>query len=321
MSVARSLANSRQYQEHLQDRLGDQSEEHHRYVGRPWRLHLPISKLEHSLVQPDLCSAHLYALLRLEEGSQDWHGEHLSTFSFGICLIHRLQYYLRTRPAVGAIQFTVSAATLAEAKQQNADGDSAKAAALQAAPSVAPDSPPKSVAPMAISGTGAGADTTPVALKSRDVLGELKVAPQQPKLIDPTLSPAPRSPDVDSADEEEITYEEALKRKEARELEQEKLMCSLTNKEACVVRLFLQQIFSADILCADVQRLSVVHMHSHRISRRPFLVDHFLCSFSTIAPSLCNRTCLCSRPLLELSPGLTRRGFLPNFAFAARSPS
>ena len=32
-----------------------------------------------------------------------------------------------------------------------------------------------------------------------------------------------------------MTYEEAVKRREANELEQAKLMCSLENKEACVM--------------------------------------------------------------------------------------
>jgi ribonucleotide reductase alpha subunit len=146
--------------------------------------------------------------------------------SFFPCADERTQYYLRTRPAVQAIQFTVSAATLAEAKQQNADS-----VKPQPTTTVMPDSPPKPIAPMAISGVGAGADTTPLALKSRDVLKEINV----PQPFDPSLSPAPNSPDVDSADED-ISYEEALKRKAERELEQEKLLCSLTNKEACVVR-------------------------------------------------------------------------------------
>ena len=39
----------------------------------------------------------------------------------------------------------------------------------------------------------------------------------------------------DSAEEGEMTYEEAVKRREERELEQAKLMCSLENKEACVM--------------------------------------------------------------------------------------
>lgn len=36
-----------------------------------------------------------------------------------------------------------------------------------------------------------------------------------------------------------MTYEEAVKRREERELEQAKLMCSLENKEACKLSLTL----------------------------------------------------------------------------------
>jgi hypothetical protein len=36
------------------------------------------------------------------------------------------------------------------------------------------------------------------------------------------------------AEDGEITYEEALKRKEQRDLEEAKLLCSLENKEACL---------------------------------------------------------------------------------------
>ena len=42
-------------------------------------------------------------------------------------------YYLRTKPAVGAIQFTVSAETLKEAKDANSAATSSAAAAMAAA--------------------------------------------------------------------------------------------------------------------------------------------------------------------------------------------
>jgi len=151
------------------------------------------------------------------------------------------QYYLRTRPAVGAIQFTVSAETLAEAKSANAKA-TMKAASVDSpvpSPQIDMEAPPKSVAPMAVSGTGAGADTTPIALKTRDVLASVKNLPQKLNTLSlsPTaVSPSPSSPAQASEDgEEDITYEEAMKRKEQREYEQEKLLCSLTNKEACIM--------------------------------------------------------------------------------------
>lgn len=45
------------------------------------------------------------------------------------------------------------------------------------------------------------------------------------------VAPAPAREE----EEGEMTYEEAVKRREANELEQAKLMCSLENKEACVM--------------------------------------------------------------------------------------
>lgn len=53
------------------------------------------------------------------------------------------------------------------------------------------------------------------------------LAPIQPAQKDHTLPPAAVSP---AANDEELTFEEAMKRKEAKDLENEKLMCSLENK-------------------------------------------------------------------------------------------
>ena len=57
------------------------------------------------------------------------------------------------------------------------------------------------------------------------------LAPIQPAQKDHTLPPAAVSP----AATEEISFEEAMRRKEAKDLEAEKLMCSLENKEACLM--------------------------------------------------------------------------------------
>ena len=89
---------------------------------------------------------------------------------------------------------------------------------------------------MGESGVGAGAASTPPALKkTRDVLAELKVG--QLSVKDTSLPPAAPSPK--SEGEGDITYEEALKRKEAKELEQEKLLCSLAKCVPFRLRLFL----------------------------------------------------------------------------------
>lgn len=141
-------------------------------------------------------------------------------------------YYLRTKAAVGAIQFTVSKEIQEQAKAQA--GAQATANTVRAIAPVSPAAPSvKSAMPlqpvtnsikangvdhitagvgkMSTSLVGAGADITPI-LKPREV-----------------TSPAPATKEVTAApkDDEEISYEEAIKRREEKELEQAKLMCSL----------------------------------------------------------------------------------------------
>lgn len=156
-------------------------------------------------------------------------------------------YYLRTRAAVGAIQFTVSADIQAQAKAQQKGGPVPVAAPVAVAPAAASIMSASTVAPvpvpalvstpvkatplqpvtvngarangvaeitagvgkMATTLVGGGADTTPVALKTKDV------------------TPAAND------GEEEITYEEALRRKDERE--KAALQCSIDNKEACLM--------------------------------------------------------------------------------------
>jgi len=149
-------------------------------------------------------------------------------------------YYLRTKAAVGAIQFTVSKEIQEKAKAQQAAKQAGRspsplpiAVAPIETPVVAAISTPvkmplqpvtngikanggsveeitKGVGKMATSLVGAGADTTPVAVKVKDV-------------------------DANKENDQDITYEEALKRREEKEKEQAQLLCSLENKEACMM--------------------------------------------------------------------------------------
>ena len=106
-------------------------------------------------------------------------------------------------------------------------------AKLVAAAAAAASSTPSAIAAlsqgvqqMAVSGVGAGAAGTPQALrKTRDPLSEVRTPQSTPS--PPAIAPAAVKGGAD-----EITYEEALKRKAERELEDAKLMCSLENKEA-----------------------------------------------------------------------------------------
>ncbi|CEQ41066.1 SPOSA6832_02758 [Sporobolomyces salmonicolor] len=140
-------------------------------------------------------------------------------------------YYLRTRAAVGAIKFTVDQATLNQAKADNKKATPAIAASplKAAAPirditngmartSLSSPSPvkrsPTSSSPSASSPASASAAAEPVV----SVAAPLAAA-----------SPEPAGGD------EDITYEEAVRRREQRELEEAKLLCSLENKEACLM--------------------------------------------------------------------------------------
>lgn len=146
-------------------------------------------------------------------------------------------YYLRTRAAVGAIQFTVSKEIQDQAKAQMATKAVAAPVpvqAVQAAP-VMPLQPVTNgfkanrssvgsiseitagVGKMSTSLVGAGADSKPIDLKKKEVA----TPDQAPKQLN------------ENADDEDITYEEAVRRREAKELEQAKLLCSIDNKDAC----------------------------------------------------------------------------------------
>ena len=156
-------------------------------------------------------------------------------------------YYLRTKAAVGAIQFTVSQEIQDKAKAQSKVPAAIAASpalvsapiavqAITAVPAAVVSTPVKpmplkpvtngikangggvsiaeittGVGKMSTSLVGAGADTTPIALKMKDV-------------------------DASKENEDgDITYEEAVRRREEKEKEQAKLMCSLENKEACMM--------------------------------------------------------------------------------------
>ncbi|KAM0751270.1 hypothetical protein T439DRAFT_325421 [Meredithblackwellia eburnea MCA 4105] len=135
-------------------------------------------------------------------------------------------YYLRTRAAVGAVKFTVDQATLAQAKADN----KAAAAAAAIPKVVAAALPSPAPSPMrdltnGVSKINVGSPS-PISLTKR-----FDSSSTNPSPISSPTSPATPAP----AEEGEITYEEAVKRREARELEEAKLMCSLENKEACTM--------------------------------------------------------------------------------------
>jgi len=113
-------------------------------------------------------------------------------------------YYLRTRPATQAIQFTIEQSVLKAAKVQQ--GESDKAAAAIPTPSASP-SPVRRVPPPST---------------SSDTVASSSSGP-------PVAQASQEATDVDPE------YAAALQRQRDRELEEAKMMCSLENKDACLM--------------------------------------------------------------------------------------
>ena len=133
-------------------------------------------------------------------------------------------YYLRTRPAAQAIQFTVDASYLKNAKKAQQEAKTPKKA--QPVPTPAP-----SISPLPI--VAKASTPTPIT-PAPDTS-----APPPTSAITTTSDTAVSTTPVDDAasggKEIDPEYAEALRRQKEKELEQEKLMCSLENKEACVM--------------------------------------------------------------------------------------
>ncbi|KAJ9111887.1 ribonucleotide-diphosphate reductase subunit rnr1 [Naganishia adeliensis] len=127
-------------------------------------------------------------------------------------------YYLRTRPAVDAIKFTVDAKLLNEAKASNA------APIMPATPPVAPPRLAETAAPSAASLTPAMDRLTVTASGSSS---PAPVSPS-PSHYEAAASSARESPSPPS-DEEDISYEEAKRR--ADERAEAALQCSIDNKD------------------------------------------------------------------------------------------
>jgi ribonucleoside-diphosphate reductase subunit M1 len=130
-------------------------------------------------------------------------------------------YYLRTRPAVDAIKFTVDAKLLNEAKLSNA-------------PKRQPEATP--VAPTPLSGTSTTAASLTPAMSRLAVNGTGSSSPApvspSPSHYEPAETISRESPSPPS-DEEDISYEEAKRR--ADERAEAALQCSIDNKD-CELR-------------------------------------------------------------------------------------
>jgi ribonucleoside-diphosphate reductase subunit M1 len=137
-------------------------------------------------------------------------------------------YYLRTRPAAQAIQFTVDHSLVKEVREQKAAASAATPVPSQSGPAakafqprtiVKVDMPPPTYEEAEKGPTTSESESTPVTTMTPD--------PEDPY--------AGLSEQQRAAAEADPGFAEALRRKKEKELEQAKLMCSLENKEACVM--------------------------------------------------------------------------------------
>ncbi|KAF9645789.1 ribonucleotide reductase alpha subunit [Thelephora ganbajun] len=128
-------------------------------------------------------------------------------------------YYLRTRPAAQAIQFTVDASYLKSAKKAQQEAKTPKT-------------------PQPVSNPVPNVFPSPVIAKvSTPALNTTTPSPTSAVTTTSETTGSSVTTDNTTSDGKEIDseYAEALRRQKERELEQEKLACSLENKEACVM--------------------------------------------------------------------------------------
>ncbi|KAH7925582.1 hypothetical protein BV22DRAFT_1088728 [Leucogyrophana mollusca] len=127
-------------------------------------------------------------------------------------------YYLRTRPAAQAIQFTIDQSVLKTAKTQETAGKARTAAGI----------PTPSASPSPVRGAPRSSVPAPV-LSTSSSSSELDnhTAP-----LSSSRAPDDKTQDTANLDPE---YAAALQRQKDRELAEAQLMCSLENKDACVM--------------------------------------------------------------------------------------
>jgi len=150
-------------------------------------------------------------------------------------------YYLRTRPAANAIQFTVSQEEQLAAKAANKKKITAPVASLQSPPLLHDSSEKVAAAALVVpssngqikeltDGVGKlGVDGTITKDGPRDTLDSLTLPRTDSMNSSSDESPSPMNPKEDDG------YKRALERQKLRELEDAKLQCSLENKEACMM--------------------------------------------------------------------------------------
>lgn len=124
-------------------------------------------------------------------------------------------YYLRTRPAAQAIQFTVDQSVLKDAKKQQTNSAAVEPPTIRSTGATEP-----------LTAVAANSESKPAVSNSISTSSDIStISLDALTLDDSTRHKAEADPE----------FADALKRKHLRELEDAKLQCSLENKDACVM--------------------------------------------------------------------------------------
>jgi len=151
-------------------------------------------------------------------------------------------YYLRTRPAAQAIQFTVDQSVLNDAKTQQTNATNvrnaaevvtAKGTGIPTPTSSTSSSPVRSpITPVEPSTN----DSASLAIKQEPVTPPLRFSPSPSTTsVEQGLMSLSLDEKVQKAADADPEFAAALQRQKERELEEAKLICSLDNKEACLM--------------------------------------------------------------------------------------
>src|SRR5258706_5646526 len=135
-------------------------------------------------------------------------------------------YSLRTRPAAQAIQFTVDQSILQKAKEANQAPQASPPVPLPvaAAPSV---TKALSSSNSYASRQGSSGVLTPISPTT--------ISSPALSTVDEASPKVPAAPATNGEKEIDPEYAAALERQKQRELEEAQLLCSIDNKEACVM--------------------------------------------------------------------------------------
>jgi ribonucleoside-diphosphate reductase subunit M1 len=161
-------------------------------------------------------------------------------------------YYLRTRPAAQAIQFTVDQKILAEVKNQQKAAEPAKAKTIgkpavdAPAPAAAPVTPEKQKTSAPTPSTSSAVPSSSSSLSSSPKTPAMPATPADNELSESDLlvrqfyaeqakAQAESAAKATGIAETDPEYAAALQRQKERQLAEAKMLCAMENKDACVM--------------------------------------------------------------------------------------